>query len=199
MAVALLALFVAMGGSAIAASHYLINSTRQINPKVLKKLRGDRGPRGLTGPAGAAGAQGVQGPQGPAGQSMTTLAPLPSGQSESGTFAAAAGYDNGAGANSGGWISAAITYVQPLAQPIAETNIVEVSAPEAAKAPCPGVGMAERGYLCLYDNLQSDVKPAYGYSNNTEFSTPSPGAVIYWKVKGAGEPFASGEYTVTAP
>ena len=33
--VAWLALFVALGGTSLAASHYVINSTKQINPKVL--------------------------------------------------------------------------------------------------------------------------------------------------------------------
>ena len=65
MAVALLALFIAMGGSAVAASHYLINSTAQINPKVLKKLRGEAG---IAGTAGTSGAPGPQGKEGPAGK-----------------------------------------------------------------------------------------------------------------------------------
>ena len=37
---ATLALVFAMSGSAIAASHYLVNSTKQISPKVLRKLAG---------------------------------------------------------------------------------------------------------------------------------------------------------------
>lgn len=48
--VATMALVFAMSGGALAASHYLINSTRQINPRVLKSLRGRRGPETL--PAG---------------------------------------------------------------------------------------------------------------------------------------------------
>ena len=40
---ATLALVLAMSGGALAASHYLINSTKQINPKVLKKLKGATG------------------------------------------------------------------------------------------------------------------------------------------------------------
>jgi hypothetical protein len=63
--VAWLALFVALGGTSLAASHYVINSTKQINPKVVKKLKGSRGPRG------AAGATGATGPQGPAGTPNT--------------------------------------------------------------------------------------------------------------------------------
>src|SRR5665811_159515 len=59
--VAWLALFVALGGTSLAASHYVINSTKQINPKVIKKLKGNRGPRGAIGPTGATGAQGPAG------------------------------------------------------------------------------------------------------------------------------------------
>jgi len=59
--IAWLALFVALSGTSLAASHYLINSTRQINPRVIKKLRGNRGPRGMTGPTGPTGATGARG------------------------------------------------------------------------------------------------------------------------------------------
>ncbi len=65
-----LALVLAMSGGALAATHYLVNSTRQINPKVLKKLKGPAGPAGPGGPRGATGAVGAEGPtgaQGPAG------------------------------------------------------------------------------------------------------------------------------------
>lgn len=70
MVVALLALFLALGGGAYAAKRYLINSTKQINPKVLKALKGKpgaAGPQGPVGPQGPAGSQGPGGPQGPQG------------------------------------------------------------------------------------------------------------------------------------
>ncbi len=70
--VATLALVFAMGGGALAAQHYLVNSTTQINPKVLKKLKGRSGANGVagaTGVRGATGATGPSGPQGPAGPS----------------------------------------------------------------------------------------------------------------------------------
>ena len=41
--IASLALFFALGGTAIAAKHYLITSTSQIKPSVLKQLHGQEG------------------------------------------------------------------------------------------------------------------------------------------------------------
>ena len=61
------ALVFAMGGGALAATHYLINSTKQINPAVMRKLQGRSGKSGVTGPQGAPGLQGPVGPQGQEG------------------------------------------------------------------------------------------------------------------------------------
>jgi len=69
--VATLALVFAMGGSAVAASHYLITSKKQISPKALREIAaaGKTGPAGATGPQGPAGsgATGNTGPEGPPG------------------------------------------------------------------------------------------------------------------------------------
>ncbi len=65
-----IALVFAMSGGAYAAGKYLITSTKQISPKVLKALAGKpgkTGPAGLAGPAGPAGATGAVGATGPAG------------------------------------------------------------------------------------------------------------------------------------
>jgi hypothetical protein len=64
---ATLALVFAMSGGALAANSYLINSTKQINPKVLKKLKGNAGKVGANGAAGATGAAGPQGAGGKEG------------------------------------------------------------------------------------------------------------------------------------
>jgi len=77
MGVALLALFIALGGTAIAAHRFLITSTKQISPKVLKSLRGrtgPQGPRGLQGLQGATGATGPTGAAGAPGAAGTALA-----------------------------------------------------------------------------------------------------------------------------
>jgi hypothetical protein len=207
MVVALLALFMAGSGSALAATHYLISSTKQISPKVLKKLKGNVGPRGVTGApgaTGATGAAGAAGAPGQPGQNLTAETTLPSGQSESGAFSAASGADNGyeyePGKTEYGWVAAGITYVQPLAAPIPDEHIKDIRG--AYTGECPGPGKAARGYLCLYNSIENDVAAGYGYSESEspgEFSTPSAGAVLYWTVEEPGVPYAGGEYTVTAP
>jgi hypothetical protein len=65
--VATMALVFSMTGGALAAGHYLINSTKQINPKVLKKLHGAKGAHGARGATGATGAVGATGALGATG------------------------------------------------------------------------------------------------------------------------------------
>jgi Collagen triple helix repeat (20 copies) len=112
---ATLALVFAMSGGALAAGHYLLTSTSQVSPKVLKALKGKngsageegaqgaQGPRGevgAAGPAGPAGAQGAQGPQGEPGVAgaagkegspWTAGGTLPAGKSETGAWGGGGG------------------------------------------------------------------------------------------------------------
>ncbi len=69
---ATLALIFAMSGGALAASHYLISSTKQISPKVLKALKGRAGKTGATGPEGPAGKAGSTGGTGATGATGAT-------------------------------------------------------------------------------------------------------------------------------
>ncbi|HEY2716330.1 MAG TPA: hypothetical protein VGI73_08935 [Solirubrobacterales bacterium] len=77
--IATVALFVALGGGAYAATRLPKNSVgpKQLQdeavtpPKLsraaVKSLEGERGPKGATGPKGSTGAQGQRGPEGPRG------------------------------------------------------------------------------------------------------------------------------------
>jgi Collagen triple helix repeat (20 copies) len=65
--VAFIALLFAMSGGAYAAQRYLITSTRQISPTVLKALKAGRGSAGANGAPGNPGAQGTAGSQGAQG------------------------------------------------------------------------------------------------------------------------------------
>jgi len=69
--IATIALFFSMGGASLAvASHYLITSTSQIKPSVVRQLQHGAAAKVITGPSGAAGpagAQGSTGAPGPAG------------------------------------------------------------------------------------------------------------------------------------
>jgi Collagen triple helix repeat (20 copies) len=73
--VAVLALVFAMSGGAYAAKKYLITSTRQISPSVLKQLRGAAGKAGANGTAGAPGTPGAKGDTGAPGPKGETGAP----------------------------------------------------------------------------------------------------------------------------
>jgi hypothetical protein len=70
-----LALVFAMSGGAYAASKYLITSTKQISPKVLKTLKGANGKNGAAGANGANGAQGLAGAAGAKGETGAAGSP----------------------------------------------------------------------------------------------------------------------------
>jgi hypothetical protein len=72
-----IALLFSLSGGALAATRYLVNSTKQISPNVLKALKGTRGPQGPQGPTGTSGPPGTPGrvgPTGPAGAPGSALA-----------------------------------------------------------------------------------------------------------------------------
>jgi hypothetical protein len=146
--VATLALVFAMSGGALAAKHYLVNSTKQINPKVLKKLKGRTGATGKTGATGAPGAagkNGVNGSQGPAGPFVTNL---PSGQTLRGNYAGRAFGGEVAGQE----MQIPITFAFPLATAPTTHYIVFGEAPPAQCPGTPSDPQAQAGNLCVYES-----------------------------------------------
>jgi hypothetical protein len=86
--IAVVALVLAVTGTAVAAQRYIITNTKQISPTVLKQLaalgakQGGTGATGATGgagPAGPAGPQGERGPQGEKGEHGPEGPPGPPG------------------------------------------------------------------------------------------------------------------------
>jgi Collagen triple helix repeat (20 copies) len=161
-----LALVFAMTGGAYAAKRYLITSTKQISPSVLKALAGKPGPagaagvmglqgstgpagpqgpagaKGETGPEGKTGSQGATGPKGatgatgPKGEPWTAGGTLPAGQTETGTWIV-----NQATTENGANPYVSISFPIPLATPSA--HVVYLNAAETAAS--PGSGGCELG------------------------------------------------------
>ncbi len=150
-----LALVFAMSGGAYAASRYVITSTKQISPKVLKSLQGKAGASGAqglvgaqgaagpAGPQGSAGAKGENGTNGAAGTSVTSaeakakIGPCKEGGSE---FKAAAGTTyacNGEKGKEGTFGGQALPAGKTLTGAFAATGFAEAGFPE------PGYSLAE--------------------------------------------------------
>lgn len=159
---AVAALVFAMSGGAWAAKKYLITSTAQISPSVLKKLKGAAGPAGQAGAVGGQGAQGKDGaqgasgkpgepgPKGPEGSPWTAGGTLPSGATETGAFTMVA--TEGASLGS-------VSFAIPLAAPLPEEGVHAIKAggtvPAAcddgkAPAPSPAKPEADPGNLCVF-------------------------------------------------
>ncbi|HEY7933895.1 MAG TPA: hypothetical protein VID48_08730 [Solirubrobacteraceae bacterium] len=206
---ATLALLFAMSAGALAANQYLINSTKQINPKVLKKLEGTRGARGATGPAGPTGTQGAKGIEGSKGSDGTkgdrgepgepgqsALSDLPSGASESGTWGLGS-----VGGKPGETLETSASFPIPLKEgaPSSQVITAEVKTPVTH---CSGPGHADKGFLCIYINKQFGVDPTTKQVFNPEI-LPAPagtgrfGFVMSWTTT-AVNPDVFGTYTVTA-
>jgi Collagen triple helix repeat (20 copies) len=197
---ATLALVLAMSGGAYAANRYLINSTRQINPKVLRKLRGARGevgPNGVVGPQGVTGEEGARGPRGPQGEpGLSALSTLPHGQSESGDFTI-----QSAAAPKEALVSGSITFSVPLATPIVAAN-VDVRTVGSPDSTCAGPGSAAHGWLCVYtsasENLEAKPKTFDPEAASPTEGTGRFGVEMRWKTLTEGGARVSGTYTVTA-
>jgi hypothetical protein len=202
--VATLALVFAMSGGALAANHYLINSTKQINPKVLKKLKGAtgrtgapgisiQGPTGLTGPRGEKGNTGGNGSNGISGYE-----PLPSGKSISGDYAI-----HLEEAKASGSVQEAVSFSMAVSGGIASEHIVYTTIGASPAPPhCSGPGHADKGYLCVYSaessGLEAPTVSNPEVAKTSANGTGEHGFILSWKVTTTCPVSDVGTYAVTA-
>jgi hypothetical protein len=211
-AIALLALFLALGGASYAASGALKASPQykacvgESHIVVLKTGRrpcgkgkktiswNQQGPAGAKGAAGAAGATGTAGTAGAAGANgFSALSTLPSGASESGAYSVETGNATVA------QLTESQSFSIPLAAPIDVAHVQYL--PVLATSPnCPGVGQAARGFLCLYSGEETGlVQPEVFNFESGKFveGTGRFGFSLQWGVL-LKEAFEAGAWTVTA-
>lgn len=177
MAVALLALVVAMGGTAVAGN--LING-------------GDIKKNTVTGKQVKESSLGKV----PKATKADSMSPLPAGKLMHGTFGAGASNDT---ASTDGYLGAGVTYPRPLSTPIPDENIIDIQG-SAYTTECPGPGEAQAGYLCLYNKIWNGVEIGYGYSDYQYLKVDgkSIGVVLYWSINNS-DPYVGGSWTLRAP
>jgi hypothetical protein len=201
-AIAAFALVFAMTGGAYAAGKYVITSTKQISPKVLKSLQGKAGAAGkpgATGPAGPAGAAGAAGAgtpgatgkEGPAGKEGATgkegapgkngetgfTATLPSKATETGSWIVQAPKET-----TGEAFGTPISFSIPLAASLSSSHVFFVEKGSTANETECAKGTLEHpkaapGNLCVYSNNLAGVVPlASGPIANPTGTVGEPGA-----------------------
>ena len=210
--ISVIALVLAMSTGAFAAK-YLITSTNQISPSVLKKLKGKRGPvgpagpagaaqagpvgpTGPTGPAGTAGERGATGPAGATGATGPASTTLPEGLTETGTWSV------GSVKNVFG-VYVSDTFPLRLSfNP--DFNFRNVGDP--ADATCPGTVFdpkAAAGELCMYSMAASpkggeNLNAPVGYESETP-DRKSGFVVEFQLIDETQEAFGRATWAVKAP
>lgn len=187
--VATLALVFAMSGSAIAAKHYLLNSTKQISPALLKKLRGRSGKTGAQGPPGVQGPAGAKGEPGSPAPSVLT-----SGHSETGDYVL-----TDSSTKTGTETSVGVSFPIPLPAGVPEGKYGYFP-PGATSPQCSGPGHAAPGFLCVYstETFEVDFENIFNPEKSGVFGSGVTGFEIAFTTKGTSV-FDVGTWTVTAP
>jgi hypothetical protein len=201
--IATLALFLALGGGAYAASKLPKNSvtakqiksnsitSRKVKNRSLlaKDFKAGQLPAGSGGAQGARGPQGVSGRTGPPGNPAAYPSVLPSGRTEVGVFSARefASADGDA-------VSAAISFPIPLS-----------AAPNASFAGDPGCSgsvsapTASPGTLCVYPGQTVNADEFVTDDQGNNGGATREGAGLQAVANAGGDTIAQGSWAVTAP
>jgi hypothetical protein len=208
----IIALILALGGTALAASGKLTSKQKKEVEKIAKKYAGKpgapgapgavgpQGPGGPKGDTGAQGPQGEEGPQGPQGEPWTAGGTLPSNETEMGTWAV--------GINDTAYM-VSLSFNIPLKEEAPELGFVNLAGEEAgdgetfhAVEHCTGSAeepSAPAGYVCIYGASEEigEGLPGFGWFAAGNINT---------FVSGAAFPYIAGEehsvwgtWAVTAP
>jgi hypothetical protein len=193
-----------MSGGAYAAGKYLITSTKQISPKVLKALQGKGGPAGKNGANGTNGTPGATGPTGPAGPAGPTGpagsgAPgpegkegAPGGPGKEGSPWTAGGVLPSKATETGTWSDTAhegelavstITFTIPLKEALNTAHVHFLLVGETEETDCKGGSVekpkASPGNLCVFEGAANgDIEPSKlgAIKDPSKVFTEAPGA-----------------------
>jgi hypothetical protein len=195
---ATLAVFLALGGTAVAAHGYLLNSKKQISPKLLKLLHGAKGARGAQGTQGIQGATGATGATGAKGDPGPLAQTVPSGVTIRGSWGL-----EGYNANASGFTGASVSY--PFRLPVLPLGLVLVATATTAPHCTGSVGSptADAGYVCVYRGYSSNINTGATTLDNPETGSRTTtsvfGFVVEDQVTVGGVGFDSGTWAYTAP
>ena len=196
---AVVALVFAMTSGAVAAKKYLITSTKQISPSVLKKLTGKPGPAGADGKAGANGTNGSNGTNGQNGETGFTQV-LPAGESLTGVWSNSFFQTAGEAVTTVQLVP--ISFAFPLGSALTPADVHYIKKEEeTGEGVCPGSvdePEAEPGNMCIYTETE-EVAPG-GEVAQAGFDIPGPGnAGVVVKFTAKGIAILEGSWVVTAP
>jgi hypothetical protein len=212
MVVAMLALFVALTGTAVATTSALItgnqikNSSitgldvknKSLTPRDFRgSVRGPRGLRGLTGATGATGASGAKGDKGDKGDAgRSALTPLQSGETVYGTIgsrhiAAAAG-------------EFAANASLPIPAPVAldDDHVTVDGTPDEVANTCTGTSAnptAPAGHVCMYPYFTANLSQSSGHIWGGADGTVKWGFQVSFSAAGAGGTVFFATWAYTAP
>lgn len=201
--IALLALFLALGGTSFAAAS-LINgksikphtiAKNRLTNTAIKQLKGNRGSAGAQGARGATGAQGVQGVQGPPGPFPGTLPPGKTVRGEyeidyTITGATAAGGDN---------ISFGFTFASA---PTPHVILLGDPTPAGCAGGSVTNPQADPGNLCVYESSMNDRSTLSVFQESTGTSgltDPWGAGVFMFSTAASGTAYSAGTWAATSP
>jgi hypothetical protein len=194
LVLACVALFVALGGGAYAATSSDTKADKKIAKKAAKSyFNGHIGGASVSHANTAGSANSATNANSATSANVAKgLTTLPSGETESGSFSSA---------SYGLFDAAGITFQQPLAVPVAH-----VEGTTTTSANCPGPGRAAAGYLCFYvpnhngiSGCTTSCNPAFAY---LDYPTGAGkyGVGVYWESSTSpGNSYLNGSWSTTAP